>query len=369
MAYVRQIPSGKWQATVRHPSGKRITRTDRLRRVVTDWARDEEGRIARGEWRDPKTGRVNFPDWRDRWLAARVVEPTTMRGDLGILRNHINPKWDTWRLAAISRLEVQGWVRAMQQAGVGAATIRRAYNLLSSILAAAVDEGLLNETPCRRIDLPATPAKQPEWFTPEQVAAIRQHLPERHSIAVELMVWCGLRWGEMAGLRVCDIDWLRQRVKVVGAALQSGEWKEYPKSAKSRRELPVPAHVMLLLSPLAAGRRAEDRLFVTERPYKGQHRPWSGSNWRDVFNAAVKAAGAPPYSPHALRHSAASWLVQDGVPIYDVQAFLGHESTQTTQRYAHLRPDAHSSIETAWATRLATHHKRTAQGRTAEDGA
>jgi site-specific recombinase XerD len=49
-----------------------------------------------------------------------------------------------------------------------------------------------------------------------------------------------------------------------------------------------------------------------------------------------------------LRHTAASWLVQEGVPLYEVQQFLGHEDMQTTQRYAHLQPDRHDSVEAAW---------------------
>ena len=48
---------------------------------------------------------------------------------------------------------------------------------------------------------------------------------------------------------------------------------------------------------------------------------------------------------------AASWLVQDGVPLYDVQALLGHEDYATTQRYAHLAPDAHSKVLESWARR------------------
>ena len=52
-----------------------------------------------------------------------------------------------------------------------------------------------------------------------------------------------------------------------------------------------------------------------------------------------------------LRHTAASWLVQDGVPLYDVQALLGHESFQTTERYAHLAPDAHDRVLKSWAGR------------------
>jgi site-specific recombinase XerD len=52
-----------------------------------------------------------------------------------------------------------------------------------------------------------------------------------------------------------------------------------------------------------------------------------------------------------MRHTAASWVVQDGVPLYDVQALLGHESFATTQRYAHLRPDAHGKIIESWSRR------------------
>jgi hypothetical protein len=49
---------------------------------------------------------------------------------------------------------------------------------------------------------------------------------------------------------------------------------------------------------------------------------------------AVKAAAVRRFAPRIMRHTAASWLVQDGVPLYDVQALLGHEDYATTQRYA-----------------------------------
>jgi hypothetical protein len=66
----------------------------------------------------------------------------------------------------------------------------------------------------------------------------------------------------------------------------------------------------------------------------------------------------PKHSPHALRHTAASWLVQAGVPLYGVQRLLGHESFAVTARYAHLAPDAHGAVEMAWE-RLGTHQGRT----------
>jgi integrase len=363
MAAIRRLPSGKFQATVRLPNGKRTTRTDRLKRVVVDWGRAEEERVARGEWRDQRSGRVNYEDWRDRFMAARVVEEETARIDKGVLSNHLDPQWTGWRLPAITRIEVAGWVKRMQSAGTGPHAIRHAFNFMSTMMNAAIDEGIIAANPCQRVTLPATPAKLPAWFTLEQVDAITAELPERHAAAAHLMAWCGLRWGETAGLRIGDVAFLRRRLSVVGVNTQHGRWKEYPKSSKSRREISVPPHILEMLAPLVAGRPPGELLFRTVRG----SRPWMGANWRVRWYQAIEAARAahpemeiPAHSPHSLRHSAASWLVQDGVPLYDVQRLLGHESPQITQRYAHLSPDSHQAVDAAWS-RLRTHQIRTRQ--------
>lgn len=70
-----------------------------------------------------------------------------------------------------------------------------------------------------------------------------------------------------------------------------------------------------------------------------------------LWNRAVRAAGVQYFSPRIMRPTAASWLVQDGVPLYDVQALLGHEDSSTTQKYAHLAPDAHSKVIESWNRR------------------
>lgn len=384
MPYIRKLPSGKWQATIRTPSGQRVSRTDSLKKVVKDWAHEEEAKIARGMWRDPRAGRKTVAEWCERWFPARVVEPETRRSDEGMLRNHILTHWQDWPLNSITPLDVQTWVRAMQKAGVGAYAIRRAYNLFNTMCGDAVTAGVLPESPCRKIDRPATPPKLPAWFTREQVDLIRTELDRRHrghSVMTELMCVVGTRWGETAA--ICGgerpdgnpVDWLRGRIKVVGALTQAGRWKEYPKSSRSRREVPVPQYVLDEMSPLLDGRATDGRVFVTNRGGKDL----SGANWRTVWYQAIDRANEgiaaanrglperermepiPRLDPHDCRHTAASWLAQAGVPLADIQKLLGHENAQTTQRYAHLRPDAHSSVEDAWRRILPdrTHERRT----------
>jgi integrase len=80
--------------------------------------------------------------------------------------------------------------------------------------------------------------------------------------------------------------------------------------------------------------------------------PIDDVNFRNrVWYPVIEAAGVRRFPPRIMRHTAASWLVIDGVPLYDVQALLGHESFATTQRYAHLAPDAHSRVIESWSRR------------------
>lgn len=399
MAYLRKLPSGKWQATIRGADGKKHTKTDPLKKVVKDWAAEEESKVAQGRWRDPRRGMQTVGEYAEAWFGGRVVEDETRRGDRGVMDNHILAHWRTWRLNAITKLDVQNWARTMQKAGTGAHAIRRAFNLFSVMLEDAVDAEVIAENPCRagrrrKVGLPATPPKLPAWFTREQVDLIRHKLehptrawkygatrPHRgHSVMVELMCCVGLRFGEAAA--VCGgerpdgnpIDWLRGRVRIDGVLTQNGRWKEYPKTSKSRGDVPIPSHLLAELGELLVGRERTARLFVS--PRSGSN--LSGSNWRKVWYAAIddlnaerKAARLEPVpriDPHDCRHTAASWLAQAGVPLYEIQALLRHESSRTTERYAHLAPDSHARVEDAWVKILA-HQRRTAlPSRTTDTG-
>ena len=361
MPYLRRLPSGKWQATIRGADGKKHTKTDPLKKVVKDWAAEEETKVAQGRWRDPRQAKQTFTDWAARWRDVRVVAEDTNRLDASTLRTHVLPQWGSWRLGDIGALDVKAWVARMQRDGHSAHVIRRAYNLLSTIMRDAVRAGVLPESPCGRHinNRPAVPPKLPVWFSRDQLDRVRRELDRRHrghSVMAEMMCWVGTRWGEAAAVCGADrhdgnpVDWLRATVRIVGALTQDGRWKPHPKTSTSIREVPIPAHVLAQMSTLLVGRAPESYLYLSPRG-----RPLSASNWREVWYAAIDRANAdrrldpvPRLDPHDCRHTAASWLAQEGVPLMEIGQLLGHASTGMTGRYAHLHPDAYARVKQAW---------------------
>ncbi|MFJ4682749.1 hypothetical protein [Streptomyces sp. NPDC088789] len=171
------MKSGKWQATVRNRAGDRFSESFPLKAQARAWGIELETQFARGGMRDPRAGETTFREWHDRWWNARIVEPHTLRGDASSIKNHVMPYWADWEMRAVTRMDVQSWIRTLVEKGTGASAIKRAYNLTSSIMRAAVDDDVLAVTPCRSIDLPQIAVKPPQWFTLDQAQSILDELP------------------------------------------------------------------------------------------------------------------------------------------------------------------------------------------------
>ncbi|MCK2219771.1 site-specific integrase [Actinomadura sp. ATCC 31491] len=360
MASYRKLPSGKWQASVRGPGGKRHTKTDRLKSVVKVWAEDKEAELRRGEWRDPRIGRITVGEWHDRWWEARVVADTTAERDRKNLDRYVLPHWGHWPLDSITRMEVEGWVKLLSKEGgrardgtkkpLGAPTVHLAYRVFSAMLRAATEEKppVILNNPCHGVRLPALPAKKRRYFTDDEQERILQHLAEPYRTLVELAQWSGLRWEELAGLHGSDVDWFRELIEVRWVLTPKG-LRPYPKSDDSERVIPVPGHIMQAMAVLLEGR---DRGGLVFRPRTGPERPVHYQTFYWHWRRALEAAGVPYARPHTNRHTAASRLVQMGVPIIQVQHILGHDSIKTTEQYSHHDPSAHADIKRAWSERL-----------------
>jgi integrase len=339
-----------------------------LKSVVKTWAAGQEAQ-PRGEFRDPRAGDIRAGDWHARYAAASGVEKITAAKNASLWATHCEPKWAGWRMSAVTRMEAQGWVaelRATRRARhqgrpaaedadvplLSAATIHDIVHVMSSLYRAAMCEHppVVLANPFADLDLPRIEPRPVEFYGHDEAAALYEAAGEWRTL-VELGMDVGLRCGEIYGLHGHRVDWLRGRIEVADVM------RQWPKSKRSHRVVPVPAHILEGMSVLMGGRPRDALVFTA--PHGG---PVTDEHFRNrVWYPAIEAAGIRRFPPRIMRHTAASWLVQDGVPLYDVQALLGHEDYATTQRYAHLAPDAHGKVIESWARRTASHRTEAAR--------
>jgi integrase len=369
MSYIRRLPSGKWQATVRGPDGRKHTRTDPLKKVVRTWATDQEARFRQGDVRDPRAGEIRIGEWYARKIRAGGTDKSTAAKNASLWATHCEPKWATWPMASVTRMEAQAWVSELRETRLArwrgrtvrdgdeapvlsAESILAAVHVMSSLYRAAMKEHppIVVANPFAQLDLPVIEPRAVDFYEPDEADALYEAIERlagrKWRTLAELGMDVGLRLGELTGLHGHRVDWLRGRIEVIDVMTRHG-LRQWPKSKRSHRVVPVPAATLEAMSVLMAGRPREALVFTAEG---GQ--PVSDENFRNrVWYPAIEAAGVRRFPPRVMRHTAASWLVQDGVPLYDVQALLGHESFATTQRYAHLAPDAHGKVIESWSRR------------------
>ena len=156
--------------------------------------------------------------------------------------------------------------------------------------------------------------------------------PTDRKALVLVLGLCGLRWGEMCGLRVEDVDYGRHRIHVRRNITRIGsEWSETSPKSHEMRDVPMPSIVGEALLPVLAGKRENDWVFRDHlgRPPRNQSAAGAKSN-RTWFISACRRAGVEPLPPHDLRHTAASIAVHAGANIKALQRMLGHKSAAMT---------------------------------------
>lgn len=322
----RRLPSGKWQATVRLPDGRRRTRTDPLKGVVKAWAEDAEAEIRRGEWADPRDGRITLEQWWDEWSATRRIDYATTQRDASHWRAHVGPRWARVKLGAITAWDVEAWLADMATAGVGATTQAQTFRLLRQMLSDAARHRRIKSDPTSTVRAPKVPKHVDRFLTREEWARLSAAaLTERDRTMMSLMTLAGLRWGEVAGLHAPMVDLARGQVTVVTVLRRNQTYKDRPKSAAGQRVVPLVAE---LAESLPAFMADGGPLFPGV----------DYTNWRrrNFVPAVVEAELADPQpTAHDLRHTFGSWLAEAGVPPHEIMKLMGHGTLRATERYLH----------------------------------
>lgn len=189
-------------------------------------------------------------------------------------------------------------------------------SVLKHCLKLAVEWGELNQNPAAGARLPQLPPGKTRYLTPGELRAALEAAPEWMRAPMAFAACTGVRRGELLSLRWMDVDLNNRRL--------------YLRETKNGalRILPLSLAAMRVLGSLPLGS-------ASEPVFAGVDAAMLSVYTKRVF----KRLGIADASFHTLRHTAASWLVQQGVDLYAVGQILGHKTPRMTQRYAHLSPD------------------------------
>ena len=310
------------------------------------WERDTAVDLARGSYRDPDAGAVLFGAWCDRWLASRgALKRSSSLAERAIVETHLRPAFGQRRLDEIGGLAVATLVTDLLRTRAPK-TVRNVHHVLHAVMAAAVREGLLTANPCTGTRLPRNQRRKARsYLTEQQVEQIIAAVPERHRALVVLLATTGMRWGEVAGLRVKYVDLLQRRLRVEETLNEAAGVVTFgtPKSEASVRTISLPARAVDVLVPLVVGKARDELVFTSAQGGPVRHRNFYTRTW--VPTMAALGLEDPRPSIHDLRHAHASILVSRGVPMMAVKERLGHDSIATTDKlYAFLAPRVDAQV-------------------------
>jgi integrase/recombinase XerC len=273
--------------------------------------------------------------------AERAVSPHTLRGYLGDVRSLLvhAASEGAAGLRDVELGTLRRWLGAQSQDGAARSTLARRSASVRVFTAWAMAEERIATNPALRLKAPKRDQSLPGVLqagqltrllaTLEEAAAEGEPLALRNRAIVELLYATGVRVGELAGLDVDDLDSDRRTLRVIG---------------KGNKERTVPYGVPAALAvddwlrrgrPLLVKDNSGPALFLGARGGRVDQR-----QVRTLVNGLFAALGDTSASgPHALRHSAATHLLDGGADLRAVQEILGHSSLATTQIYTHVSVD------------------------------
>jgi len=351
---VRKLPSGRYQASFVGPSGKRQTAPDTFARKgdADRWLAQVETDLARGTWVNEELGRQSFGNYARGWLRDNPrIGPKWRQTCTRNLRLHLAQLVEL-PLLGVTPVVVREWHAAALRGPGGRTSIAQSYRFLRAVMNTAVREGAVPRNPCQIPGAGSDRAKERPVASPAEVARLVQAITPRYRAAVLLAAWCGLRRGEVVGLRVEDVDQAAATVRVCKnrVELDSGEaFDADPKTEAGKRTVAIPPHVLPFLREHVQDWAGKERLFVGR-----DGAPMRGNAISQAFGRARRKTGMDEFTFHDLRHTGQTLAASTGATLKDLMKRLGHASAAAAQRYMHAVDGRDAEIASALSD-LAAH--------------
>jgi integrase len=324
----------RYDVRYRTPDGAAREETFRTRREANQRLHAIEVERSRGGWLDPRRASRPFGEIAEEWFAANPEKRSSTRArDRSILDQHVKPTLGRTPVGSVTSKTVQGLVTGWS-GRLRPRSVRRCYDVLRAIFNYAVESDVIARSPCRAVKLPAVESGPRHVITADELAVLAEEVGPANAPMVYLGALLGLRWGEVAGLRVGRVDFLAGTIDV-SEQLTRGEHGRAvlgpPKSVAGRRVLSVSRPLLDMLTAHLAQRQltgADVEAFVFVSP-NGEQLDYS--HWRRrIWLPACKRAGLQGLTFHDLRRAAATALVLEGVDLKTAQTRLGHSDPRLT---------------------------------------
>lgn len=341
----------RWMVRYRVDGRQVKSKGHRTKRDAKLFAAQTETKSATGQLIDPRSGQVTVGTLYPTWLAGLVhIKRTTRATRQTTWRAHVRDRWEHVEVGRIRPSQVRSWVAQLANDGAGVGTIENCLGVLRGVLALAVEDGLVAANPVAGIRAPRRIPKAKRFLTHAQVAALAAECGD-DSVVLLTLAYTGVRAGELAAIRVSDVDFLRKRLEVSRSISYVSGHGMVTSSTKTHesRSVPLVASLVEPLSRLAAGKTRDALLFGG-----AAGEPWRVNNWRRrVFTPAVKRCRAtddqfPALTVHDMRAVAISLALHAGASLKMAQLLAGHQSgAVTADVYASLLPDSLDTVTEA----------------------
>lgn len=343
---VRQLPSGRWQAWYRLNGTHHVApSTFRTLTEARDWLTTVEADVLRGVTLvDARAGRKLFGAYAEEWYRTRtgaVVRPlalTTAAKYRRLLDAHVLPAFADRQLGQITTGQIQEWFDAI--AREHRSTAADAYRLTSTIFRAAVRDHHVGASPCEIEGAGTMPATTRPTAKLDELQRAIDATPERYRLAFLLAAWCGLRRGEVLGLRRRSFDASDGSIAISETWVQVPGARpvlKEPKSKAGNRKLYLPPHVAdAMVDHLACftGPAPDAWIFGT-----GNGTAVSPRNLSRAWDRARAKAGRDDLHLHDLRHTGLTWAAQEGATQAELMRLGGHATPAAARRYQQAEDD------------------------------
>ncbi len=279
--------------------------------------------------------------WLEMLLAARGLSPATVasyRQDLAALADFVDESLDDGldARAALARLDDEQlllFVVWLRQRGDGKRTLARRLSCLRGFLGWCEENSVVSGNPAALLDGPKLPRVLPNVLSQREVLKLldapdpHSKLGRRDRAMLELMYASGLRVSELVGLHPLDIDFQAGTVRVFG-------------KGRKERLVPIHARAVDILGQYLRDVRPD---FAPQSSFVFLNRSGLGLTrqavWKLIRRYALEAGIQRDISPHTMRHTFATHLLEGGADLRTVQMLLGHSDLAATELYTHVRSD------------------------------